>query len=83
MQLNCAVVINRAVKGRVDTRQFCEQEQIPVLAEIPESWSVATAYSEGKLAVESAPELRPIFSNLLLRLAEFTKSKNSEPPRHA
>jgi MinD superfamily P-loop ATPase len=87
MQLNCAVVINRAVEGRIETRQFCEQEQIPVLAEIPESWSVATAYAEGKLAVESVPELRSIFSNLLLRLADLTKQqlgiKKSDSPRHA
>ena len=80
MQLNCAVVLNRAVEGRMETHQFCKQAKVPILAEIPESWSVATAYSEGNLAVESVPELRPVFSNLLFRLAKFTKRKNSGSP---
>jgi MinD superfamily P-loop ATPase len=83
IQLNHAVVINRAVEGRMETRQFCEQTQIPILAEIPETWSVANAYAEGKLAVESAQELRALFSNLLLRLPEYAKTRKSDSPRHA
>lgn len=65
LRLSCGVVINRAVAGWTEVRQFCQQARIPVLAEIPDDLAVAEAYSEGSLAAEAVPGYRRRFANLL------------------
>lgn len=90
MKIECGVVINRALPGASETRQFCHQARIPILAEIPEILAIAEAYSDGKLAVEAVPGLRRAFTQLLGRalsaghghsLAERIRAK-PEPGPH-
>lgn len=69
LKLNCGVVINRALAGSTETRQFCQQARIPVLAEIPDVLAIAEAYSEGRLAVEAVPGMQRVFAKLLLEIA--------------
>ena len=69
MKVDCGVVINRASFDMQETRQFCQQVRIPILAEIPDILAIAEAYSEGKLAVEAVPGMRRTFAKLLLQLA--------------
>lgn len=69
LKLPCGVVINRALVGQPEARQWCQQARIPVLAEIPDNMAVAEAYAEGQLAVEAVPGLRRTLAQLLLRLA--------------
>jgi MinD-like ATPase involved in chromosome partitioning or flagellar assembly len=78
LKLACGVVINRALVGQTETRQFCQQTRIPVLGEIPDSMAVAEACSEGQLAVEAVPGLRRTFAQLLLRFA-FLSSTSALP----
>ncbi len=66
LQMQCGVVVNRALVGETEARQFCEQARIPILAEIPDILAIAEAYSEGKLAIEAVPGLQRIFARLLL-----------------
>ena len=68
LNIDCGVVINRALCGNKETRQFCQQARIPILAEIPEVLAIAEAYAEGKLAVEAVPGVRRLFAKLLLEL---------------
>jgi MinD superfamily P-loop ATPase len=68
LQIECGVVVNRALPGRTEVRQFCQQERLPILAEIPDDMSIAQAYSEGKLVVE-APGYRRTFAKLLRQIA--------------
>jgi MinD superfamily P-loop ATPase len=75
LKIKCGVVINRALPGRAEVRQFCVQARLPVLAEIPEDMSVAHAYSEGKLVVEALPDYRHIFAQLLREIAMETAFK--------
>jgi MinD superfamily P-loop ATPase len=81
LHLPCAVVINRAGPSRSLTREFCIKENIPILAEIPDSWLVAKAYSRGELAAETVPQLKPIFLELLLRLLKFAETIHQKPFR--
>lgn len=70
-RMNCGVVINRALAGATETRRFCQQSRIPILAEIPDILAVAEAYSEGRLAIEAVPGMRRSFAHLLLELEKI------------
>jgi MinD superfamily P-loop ATPase len=59
------VLINRADSGDLQTRQFCQQGRIPILAEIPDVRAVAEAYSRGILAAEVSQHYREGFERLL------------------
>ena len=52
------VVINRSGIGDSGVLDYCEREQIPILAAIPNSRAVAEHYSRGELVFESVPEVR-------------------------
>ncbi len=52
------VVINRHGIGNDDVEAYCRDEEIPVLAKIPNSRQVAELYSSGKLIYKEIPELR-------------------------
>lgn len=64
----CGVVVNRALPAANETREWCGQAGVPILAEIPDSAEIAGAYSRGELVVDSVPGLQEIFDQLFLRL---------------
>jgi MinD superfamily P-loop ATPase len=66
----CGVVVNRAQPGATETRHWCREAGVPILAEIPDSQEIARAYSRGELAAESVPGLREIFDRLFFQLQE-------------
>lgn len=59
------VVVNRVGVGDDRVHAFCSEEQIPVILEIPDDRRIAEAYSRGELIVESLPEYRGLFHNLI------------------
>jgi MinD superfamily P-loop ATPase len=68
LKLPCGVVINRAQTGADETREFCGQKRVPILAEIPDSVAIARAYSQGQLVVDAVPGLQEVFNQLRQRL---------------
>jgi len=70
LKTRCGVVVNRALAGRTEVRQFCQQARLPILAEIPDDMSIAQAYAEGKLVVEALPWYRRTFARLLRQMAQ-------------
>jgi MinD superfamily P-loop ATPase len=44
---------------------YCNEQNIPVLLEIPDDRRIAEAYSEGSLIVEALPEYRGLFQSLI------------------
>jgi len=68
LKLPLAVVINRADVGDGETRRYCQQQRIDVLAEIPDDRQVAEAYSRGEMACDAIPEYRDLYSELLNRI---------------
>ena len=58
------VVINRADIGDRGVRDYCAQEGITILLEVPDDRRIAEAYSRGEVIVEALPEYRPTFERL-------------------
>lgn len=76
----CGVVLNRAGQRDPGVRAFCAGEDLPVLADIPETLEIARAYSRGHLVVEAVPALRPLFDRLATRLAALAGNGSQREP---
>jgi len=59
------VVINQADIGDRRVHDYCEREDIPLLAEIPFDRRIAEAYARGDLVFRAVPETESIFASLL------------------
>jgi MinD superfamily P-loop ATPase len=68
LDLRFGAVINRAHPQDRRVAEFCRNEEIPVLLEIPEEREAAEAYSKGELLVEAIPEFRRLFGRLAERV---------------
>lgn len=63
LDLRFGVVVNRAAGDR-RVADYCRDERIPILVEIPEDRKAAEACSRGELLVEAAPGFRALFERL-------------------
>ncbi len=66
------LVINRSDLGNNQVRQYVQQENIPVLMEIPFDRRIAESYSRGELIIEAMPEWKEKFTSLYRRIEEET-----------
>ena len=67
------VVINRFGIGNNDVVNYCEKENIPIIAKIPNSREIAKLYSHGKLIYKAIPEVKHQLENIknyILKLEE-------------
>ena len=60
-----AVVVNRYGIGNDDVIKYCREENIHVLAKIPNSRKIAELYSSGKLMYQDFPEVKQSLSDIL------------------
>ncbi len=65
MGMAFGVVINRAVRSSSLIDDYCHQEAIDILAEIPDDRRIAETYAAGRLIVEALPGYRPLFRSIL------------------
>ena len=65
------VVINRMGIGDNRIHDFCAEQNIPVLLEIPDDRRIAEAYSRGELIVEALPEYRGLFQSLFEKITDL------------
>lgn len=63
--LSFGVVINRADLGDNRTKTWCRDEEIPIHLEIPFDRKIAAGYAGGLSVIDSRPELRRAFIELL------------------
>jgi MinD superfamily P-loop ATPase len=70
MEIPCGVVVNRSGVGDQGVQNYCEQENIPVLLEIPMKREIAELYSRGVLFSEVMTEWQERFIGLLARIEE-------------
>ncbi len=63
--LKFAVVVNRADGGDREVWDYCRQQRIAILAEIPDDRAVAEAYSRGEVAADSIPHIAERVRSLL------------------
>lgn len=64
MALPCGVVINRAGSGDGQVERYCQDQDIPILLQIPFDRSIAEACSRGELLHAALPRYRPLFTEL-------------------
>ena len=62
MNIQPLVLINRSGIGNLEElRRWCESENLPILAEIPDDRQIAELYSKGLLPIEHLDYLRQLF----------------------
>nr|WP_320016778.1 ATP-binding protein [uncultured Desulfobacter sp.] len=71
----CGLVINRAGIGNDDVKKYAQNENIPVLLEIPFDKQIASAYSKGELLVQALPEYKDIFKRLYTSIEAIVNRK--------
>jgi len=69
------VIVNRYGIGNNDVLNFCQKENITVLAKIPNSRQIAEAYSKGKLFYQEIPEVKVILKDLMTTLKKTVQKK--------
>lgn len=62
------VLINRSGLGDDRTQVYCRQEQIDIIAEIPDDRRIAQAYSTGRMILDAVPEVEPLFAAVAERI---------------
>ncbi len=67
------VLINRVGVGDQRVHDFCHEEDIPILMEIPDDRGIAEAYSRGVLMVDAYPEYRKLFQQLYRRVEHLVQ----------
>lgn len=67
------VIINRAGAGDARVHEYCAEEGIPILMEIPQDRRIAEAYARGLPVVTACPELHADFRDLLDVLGRLAK----------
>jgi len=72
LNLPYGVVVNRHEDDNLQARMFCKEQNVPLLAEIPDDRKVAEAYSIGKMASEAVPGFDEHFKKLWIRVQELT-----------
>lgn len=68
--LRFGVVINKAGSGDSCVFEYCRDNNIEVLLEVPDSREVAEAYSNGKGLIEADKGMKELFRNLLSDIRE-------------
>ncbi len=70
MNIQPLVLINRSGIGNLEElRRWCESENLPILAEIPDDREIAELYSKGLLPIDHLDYLRQLFSQAARQLA--------------
>jgi MinD superfamily P-loop ATPase len=69
------VVINRAGVGDESVQEYCREEGIPILAEIPHDRRIAEGYARGNVLVATAPEYGKILADMIAHIGEVVTSR--------
>jgi len=69
----CGLVINRSDLGDNKVKEYAEEENLPVLMEIPFDRKIAEAYSRGDMIVKVIPELKDEFLKLYQEIKDIAE----------
>ncbi len=70
-------VINRAGIGNNEVKNYCIEQDIPILLEIPNDRKIAQAYSRGVLATKAFPEMGEVFLKLFNNISALSNKTTS------
>jgi MinD superfamily P-loop ATPase len=83
LRIPFGVVVNRVGIGDDRVHEFCGNEDIPILLEIPDDRRIAEVYSRGEIIVEALPEYIVHFERLREAVLEWTSTDLHDPARVA
>jgi MinD superfamily P-loop ATPase len=72
LKKNFGVVVNRYGIGNDDVIRYCEEENIPLLAMIPNDRQIAELYSKGKLIYREVPEVHHELDKIIAYIGTLT-----------
>lgn len=72
--LHAVVAVNRAGVGDGGVEQYCRDEALDIVLELPYDRRIAEAYSRGELLVDAIPDLREEIRAAWMRIAAAAKS---------
>lgn len=73
-----AVIINRFGIGNDDVSEYCEKENIPLIAKIPNDRKIAELYSKGELIYDKIPEVKQELKNITDYILKLLKSEETK-----
>ena len=71
----CGIVINRANLGFDKVHKYAEEENIPILLEIPFDQKIAEIYSTGKMLIDEMPEWKERFNEVYVKIKNIIDQK--------
>jgi MinD superfamily P-loop ATPase len=71
------LIVNRAEYQTTDLKDYCRQEELEIIGEIPDERRIAECYSAGGLAVDRFPEYFTLFRELADRILERAGQKKA------
>lgn len=75
LKIPFAVAINRCDSGDEAVKEYCSQEKIEIILEIPDDRRIAEAYSVGNMIVDVLPEYRKDFTGLYESVSQRLKAE--------
>jgi MinD superfamily P-loop ATPase len=67
--------VNRAEYFNNDLKEYCENEGLKIIAEIPDDRTIAEFYSVGSLIVDEVPKYNELFKNIAENILKFANNK--------
>jgi MinD superfamily P-loop ATPase len=64
LEKDFGVVINKANLGDRKVYEYCEEEELTILMELPQDERIARVYSQGELPAKLIPDIQPLFREL-------------------
>lgn len=74
------IVINRAGLDDRPVLDYCQKEQLPILAQLPDDRRVAEAYSRGELACAVLADFKQMFMGLLAAVDTVSQQNQANVP---
>lgn len=68
LKLPHSVIVNRAGSGDKNVQKFCDRENIPIIAEIPDERQVAELCSQGKMIYTILPAFKKYFEDIMEKI---------------
>jgi MinD superfamily P-loop ATPase len=83
LQIPFGVILNRSDIGDGEARRFCDESDIPVLAEIPHSMRIAEGYAKGNLLVVEERAYIRTFLEMFVNIRKIIAERASHRTREA
>ena len=75
------IIVNRAEYTDEALKDYCSQEKLEIIGEIPDKRSIAESYSRGELAVEKFPELKLLFGRIADKVLNLAEQERKIPKK--